>query len=374
MPKKSQINEHSVTDIIVWNILTFRLNVGNILEYFVEKCQPHRMLLWILIMLCHPWCLGMWSQTTWLVFVTFGPFKARVYGRTPISWPWQRSQRSTMRADIVLVFFVPQGVWWVFFVCGFVQRPHGAFHLVFLFHSRGVVRLHCQVIYTNQYRLLQTRQILCTMSAQVSCAHGNQYVDDCVSLVTHVHLGSPNLKIQIFQHLTWPIVSVNFNLAMLYFALFHNITCYTTSLLSCIHANLTEFCNIITLNVSLTFFVISCKKKNLGITHLQCYDQYHLMSDFSSKFQSSMTIFHFKHVTMQTMPNFVSIEVRSDDYTCEHVVIRSVIEKSCHSDTKYHHVTKQLHDGMFPKERGCKAIKVLLIIYSCLSKSSQYTS
>ena len=62
-----------------------------------------------------------------------------------------------------------------------------------------------------------------------------------------------------------------------------------------------------TLNVNLTLFVIPCKKQ-LGIIDLQCCNYCHLLSDFSSKFQSSMTIiFHCKIVRMQNIPNFVSI-------------------------------------------------------------------
>jgi hypothetical protein len=61
-------------------------------------------------------------------------------------------------------------------------------------------------------------------------------------------------------------------------------------------------CNIyLTLNVYLTFFAIHFIKNNLGIIDLQCCNHYHLLSllsDFSSKFQSSMTnafkLFHKK--------------------------------------------------------------------------------
>jgi hypothetical protein len=37
---------------------------------------------------------------------------------------------------------------------------------------------------------------------------------------------------------------INSNIAMLHFVLFHNVTCYTNSLLLCIHVNIIEFYNI----------------------------------------------------------------------------------------------------------------------------------
>ena len=52
-----------------------------------------------------------------------------------------------------------------------------------------------------------------------------------------------------------------------------------------------------TLNVNPTLFVIPC---NFGrFIDLQCCDYCHLPSDFSSKFQSSMTIFHHKLLTRE---------------------------------------------------------------------------
>jgi hypothetical protein len=48
---------------------------------------------------------------------------------------------------------------------------------------------------------------------------------------------------------------VNSNSAMLHFVLFHNVTCYTNSLLSCIHVNTIELhnitCTLVTTNVTL---------------------------------------------------------------------------------------------------------------------------
>ena len=53
-----------------------------------------------------------------------------------------------------------------------------------------------------------------------------------------------------------------------------------------------------TLNVNLTLFVIPCKLF-WGITDLQCCNYCHLPSNFSSKLQSSMTIFHHKLLTRE---------------------------------------------------------------------------
>ena len=56
-----------------------------------------------------------------------------------------------------------------------------------------------------------------------------------------------------------------------------------------------------TLNVNLTVF----EKKNMGIMSSQCCKYCHFLSDFSSKFQSSITIFHHKFVWLQIMPNCI---------------------------------------------------------------------
>jgi hypothetical protein len=82
-------------------------------------------------------------------------------------------------------------------------------------------------------------------------AHCNQSVVNCFSLVAHImHLVSLNFNIQIFKHLTWPIVSVNFNITMLHFVLFHNVTSYTNSLSSYIHVNNIKLHNIICILVT----------------------------------------------------------------------------------------------------------------------------
>ena len=75
-------------------------------------------------------------------------------------------------------------------------------------------------------------------------AHCNRSVVNHFSLVAHVHLIILNPEIQPFEHLTWPNVSVNFNITMLHFVLYHNVTSYISSLLSCIYVNTTKLCNI----------------------------------------------------------------------------------------------------------------------------------
>ena len=47
--------------------------------------------------------------------------------------------------------------------------------------------------------------------------------------------------------------------------------------------------------------------KNSGITDFNVAITNHLLNDFSSKFQCSMTIFHCINARMQNIPNFVSI-------------------------------------------------------------------
>ena len=56
----------------------------------------------------------------------------------------------------------------------------------------------------------------------------------------------------------------------------------------------------------------------------QCYNYLHLQSDFSSKFQSPMTIFHCKNIRMQNKPNIVvnnrhldELNISRDERTCK---------------------------------------------------------
>ena len=72
----------------------------------------------------------------------------------------------------------------------------------------------------------------------------NRSVVDCCSIV----------KRQIFNHLTWPTVSVKFNITMLHFVLFHSVTCYKNSLLSRIHVTTTGLHNITCTGVILRSF------------------------------------------------------------------------------------------------------------------------
>ena len=55
--------------------------------------------------------------------------------------------------------------------------------------------------------------------------------------------------------------------------------------------------SVTTLNINPTLLVICCKFS--GIIDLQCCNYCHLPSDFSFKFQSSMTIFHPKLLTRE---------------------------------------------------------------------------
>ena len=43
----------------------------------------------------------------------------------------------------------------------------------------------------------------------------------------------------------------------------------------------------------------------MGIIDLQCCNHCHLLIDIPSKFQSSMTIFHYIDVKMQNIPDFI---------------------------------------------------------------------
>ena len=52
--------------------------------------------------------------------------------------------------------------------------------------------------------------------------------------------------------------------------------------------------------------VIPCTKR-MGIMELQCCNYGHLLSDFSSKFQSSMQLSEYINDMMQNIPNFVPI-------------------------------------------------------------------
>ena len=96
-------------------------------------------------------------------------------------------------------------------------------------------------------------------------------------------------------------------------------------------------CKIVspTLNVNPT--TLSFFGKSWGMIDLQCYNCWHLPSDFSSKFQAFMTIFHHKLLTIEGRvlvngwthpPLIMTIIVQS--------FLRSVLRKSYHSDFDYH--------------------------------------
>ena len=69
----------------------------------------------------------------------------------------------------------------------------------------------------------------------------------------------------------------------------------------------------------------------LGIIHIQCCNNYHLLSDFSSKLQPSTTISHYKIVRMQNVPNFVlAIDMEFTQISIIHDNTRKLIHKKCH--------------------------------------------
>ena len=51
------------------------------------------------------------------------------------------------------------------------------------------------------------------------------------------------------------------------------------------------------LNIYITLFVVPCKK-TLGIVDLQCCNYCELLCDFSSEFQSPITLFYYMDVRM----------------------------------------------------------------------------
>jgi hypothetical protein len=56
----------------------------------------------------------------------------------------------------------------------------------------------------------------------------------------------------------------------------------------------------------ITQHYLSFLVKTLGIVDFQCCKDYDLLSKLSSIFQSSTTIFHYRKVRMQNIPNFDS--------------------------------------------------------------------
>ena len=74
---------------------------------------------------------------------------------------------------------------------------------------------------------------------------------------------------------------------------------------------------------NLTLFVIPCKRK-LGDIDLQYCNYCHLLSEFSSKFQSSMLVIHYINVWMQSIPEVDELKVKWDDN------IRKLIHKKRH--------------------------------------------
>ena len=73
----------------------------------------------------------------------------------------------------------------------------------------------------------------------------------------------------------------------------------------------------------------------MGIKDLQCCNSYFFLSDFSFKFQSFMTLFHYKNARMENIPKMNELKISWNDNIC------SLIHEKCHlqsyhGDTTYH--------------------------------------
>jgi hypothetical protein len=79
-------------------------------------------------------------------------------------------------------------------------------------------------------------------------------------------------------------------------------------------------------------FVTPCKKVYKSY-NAQCCNYRHLLSEISSKFQSSMTILQYNNVWMQNISKADELKVSWDDNYCE------LIQKKCHYKS-YHNNTK----------------------------------
>ena len=126
----------------------------------------------------------------------------------------------------------------------FSLHLYGALYLVFVSYSRQSKLVNVKGSASINVICRKQEEDFVHNGVQIINTHCNQSVVNCFSIVTYVHLVSSNLEIQAFEHLTWPIVSVNFNIIMLHFVLFQNVTCYTNSLLSCVYVNTIELLNI----------------------------------------------------------------------------------------------------------------------------------
>ena len=99
-------------------------------------------------------------------------------------------------------------------------------------------------------------------------------------------------------------------------------------------------CGIVlpTLNANPTLFVIPCKYFFLGgIIDVQCCNYGHSLSESSSKFQSSMTIFHYKLLTREggVLANGWALIQHPWRYICP-LIRKKCHPKSYHSDIKYY--------------------------------------
>ena len=93
--------------------------------------------------------------------------------------------------------------------------------------------------------------IFCTCyicrSISCSCTRSHNFCSYCHEMLIKQILESLKLCVCVQlgrDYLCLMYEIINFNISMLHFVLFYNVTCYTNSLISCIHVNIKEFRNI----------------------------------------------------------------------------------------------------------------------------------
>ena len=115
-----------------------------------------------------------------------------------------------------------------------------------------------------------------------------------------------------------------------------------------LNTNCKSWCSVINTNFHPTSFITPCK--SWGIEVLHCCNYCHLPSDFSFKFESSMTIFHHKLLTRKgrvladgwTHPSSMIIFV--------HLFIRKCHLKSYQIDINYHMTLNSILYSVVPVE------------------------
>ena len=119
-----------------------------------------------------------------------------------------------------------------------------------------------------------------------------------------------------------------------------------------------------TLNVNPTLFVTPCNFLGEFID-LQCCNYCHLPSDFLSKFQSSMTIFHYKLVTREGR-----VSTNGWNSSITHDNICKLIPKKC--PPKSYHMS--LNTIFSIAQKGCLVTITHVVVMSQLSKGDSTTS